>query len=191
MQYVNWNSGRRLPSPRKAQPNKHETHYPVRCSACGYERWLTRSNALKVEQTDGCLLCHVRLIGSQGGKTTLSRYGYEFFHRLVVEQQLKCPSVPEQKVEAWLKEKGIPYKRQVPYPGAAQTYFLDFVVAIGDQSVTLEINGWAHTHRIERQERDQNLQREYPGILVVIPAENVYHADFGTELEKVLYGAIL
>lgn len=168
-QFVHWHDPQKLPAPRQAQPNRRETKYRVECHVCGLERWLAKCDAERAERTGGCQHCASIVRGKKGAKSTLAKYGKKFLLEQVAKHQLAHPSKPERMIAEFLEARNVVHNRQFIYMTSNGDYVIDFLLP--GKAIAIECDS-IYWHQ-QRLEHDENLKRDFFGIVISLDAEQI------------------
>lgn len=152
-QAIYWSTKTLMLAPRKAKPNRREAKYLVVCQTCGYERWLTKTDANKACITQACRACHSRELG----RKCIARHG-DRLRGLLKQYRMDNPSSLELMVMTALEKLGLDYEREIEFPLANGIHALIDFKVFGKSPFFLEANG-LYYHGEKRQGRDNAVKQ--------------------------------
>src|SRR5579859_2435117 len=103
-QCVDWDHPELREKPRRNRPGQRETHVRVTClnPDCGYERWLTLSDARHAEATGACKIDSTK----RAYRAAIAKHGKAHIDAKRRQHQLLSPSKPERLCYHWLLNLG-------------------------------------------------------------------------------------
>jgi very-short-patch-repair endonuclease len=163
--------------------------YPATC-ACGEVRWLRKGDALKAAT---CARCQRVEAGKKGYAATVKAHGADFALGKLQAYRLSHPSSAEALLAEMLEElQPASFAREWRFDGSASKYLLDFMLLHPVTQTPLgviEVQGWQHFNRPDKQARDERLRKELPWPLLEVPADNI-QIDTVAQFVQTVYAAL-
>lgn len=149
---ISWNTPQRHTRMKAGKPYT-EWRYLATCQ-CGFERWLKKCDAQKVEQGGAsCHLCQRRAAGMKGYAATKAKYGEAHAAKMMQEYRLSHPSGLEIQVMGHLEALGIQYQREAI---VCDRWLVDFLI---DGHLVIEVDGeYTHSMRDANKEAQRRNQ---------------------------------